>query len=119
MVAKKRNNSEITEFLSGYSKKISDKLQRIEAVKLSLENIEETKKQILLIKKEIADNKKLVTAQKSKFEKIKKQIKTSAKSLVKNSLFEPTQIDGIEIFQPDDNTSFSEEFEESRESFEE
>lgn len=119
MVAKKRNNSEITEFLSGYSKRISDKLQRIEAVKLSLENIEETKKQIAEIKKEIAENKKLVSAQKSKFEKIKKQIKTSAKSLVKNSLFEPTQIDGIEIYQPDDNNSFSEEFEESGESFEE
>ncbi len=119
MITKKRSNSEIMEFLSGYSQKISAKLQRIEAIKLSSETIEETKNQIAEIKKKISENKKLITEQKSKFNRIKKEIKTSAKSLVKNSLFEPTQIDGIEIFKPAEDDSFSEEFQESRESFEE
>ena len=103
MVQKKRNNSEIVEFLSSYNAKISSRLQRIEAVKLSTENIEETKKEIDRIKKDIAENKKQIKIQESLYKEVKKSLKKSIKPLVKTtSLFEPTEIDGIEIFQPEE-----------------
>ncbi len=109
MIAKKRSNSEINDFLSSYSQKISARLQRIEAVKLSSETIEETKKQIAIIKGKIAENKKMIKTQKEIFKKIKDSIKSGPRSLVKNSLFEPKQIDGIEIFSPDEDDIIDQE----------
>lgn len=103
MIQKKRNNSEISEFLSGYKTRISSRLQRIEAVKLSVENIEETKKEIERIKKEISENKKAIKKQESVFSDVKKSVKKASSPLIRTtSLFEPTEIDGIEIFHPEE-----------------
>ena len=117
MIAKKRNNSEISQFLSEYNSKVASRLQRIEAVKLSVETIDEIKKQIAEIKKKITENKKLIKDQRTKFNSIKGSIKRGPRSLVKNSLFEPKQIDGIEIFNPDENEFLEEEIQEEGESF--
>ena len=113
MIQKKRNNSEISQFLSGYNSKISTRLQRIEAVKLSVENIDATKAEIDRIKKAISENKKAIKEQETKFKEAKKLMKKASKPLVRtNSLFEPTQIDGIEIFQPEEEPEENDEIDE-------
>jgi hypothetical protein len=110
MIQKKRSNSEISQFLSVYNSKITSRLQRIEAVKLSVESIEETKSEIDRIKKTISENKKAVKEQETKYKEAKKILKKITKPLIRtNSLFEPTEIDGIEIFQPEEETAEKEE----------
>ena len=84
-----------------------------------METIEEIKKQIVEVKKKITENKKLIKDQRTKFNLIKNSIKRGPRSLVKNSLFEPKQIDGIEIFNPDEDEFLEEEIHEEGESFEE
>lgn len=113
MIQKKRNNSEISQFLTAYNSRISSRLQRIEAVKLSVENIEETKAEIERIKKAISENKKAIKEQEIKYKEAKKLMKKATRPLVKtNSLFEPTEIDGIEIFQPEEEPEENNESEE-------
>jgi DNA gyrase/topoisomerase IV subunit A len=102
MLQKKRNNLEIQDFLKVYSSKISNRLQRIEAVKLSSDTIEETKNRIAELKKEISENKKMIRNQNDIFEKLKKSYSKVSKSISRVSLFEPKQMDGIEIFQPEE-----------------
>lgn len=105
MIQKKRSNSEISQFLSVYNSRITSRLQRIEAVKLSVESIEETKSEIERIKKATTENKKAVKEQETKYKEAKKLLKKLSKPLVRtNSLFEPTEIDGIEIFQPEEES---------------
>ena len=53
MVAKKRKNDEILEFLGEYESWISSRLQRIEAVKLSIDHIKQTQIDIQELKKKI------------------------------------------------------------------
>jgi len=115
MIQKKRNNSEISDFLKGYSSKISNRLQRIEAIKLSSETIEETKNQILILKKQISENKKLIKQQSDIFEKLRKEYSKVSKSFSRVSLFEPKQIDGIEVFQPEEEEIIEEQKEDSDE----
>lgn len=109
MIQKKRNNSEIQGFLKDHSAKISNRLQRIEAIKLSSETIEETKNQIAELKKQIAENKKLIKIQNDVFEKLKKGYLKVSKSISRVSLFEPKQMDGIEIFQPEEEEIIEEQ----------
>jgi DNA gyrase/topoisomerase IV subunit A len=102
MVAKKRNNKEILDFLSPFVNWISQKLQKIEIIRLSSDHIKQTETDIKEIKDKIQKTKKEVKDQ----EKIHNQATKSVDSLAKikdfrptNNLFEPSQINGIEIFQ--------------------
>ena len=102
MVAKKRKNDEILEFLGEYESWISSRLQRIEAVKLSIEHIKQTQIDIQELKKKIAKVKKEIKEQerlyKSKMKEIQKMPKGKNTKFTNTALFEPTQSDGIEIF---------------------
>lgn len=116
MIQKKRNNKEIQDFLSEYRSEISNRLQRIEAVKLSSENIEETKKDIESAKNRLAEVKKLIKDQKSVFESVKKNYKRVVKLMVPTvALFETSQIDGIEVFQPEEEEEIPTQEEETDE----
>lgn len=103
MVAKKRKNDEILEFLGEYDSWISSRLQRIEAIKLSIEHIKQTQIDIQELKKKIAKVKKEIKEQerlyKSKMKEIQKMPKGKNTKFTNTALFEPTQSDGIEIFQ--------------------
>jgi DNA gyrase/topoisomerase IV subunit A len=102
MISKKRNDLEIRNFLSEYSQQISSRLQRIEAVKLSVENIASTKEEIEKLNKLIIDNRKKISEQKKIFDSIKKSTKDIPRSLVGSALFEPKEIEGIKMFNPED-----------------
>ena len=116
MMERKRNNQEIIEFLSVYPANISSRLQRIEAIKLSKESVEETILRIKEIKQEIVEIKKKSKEQEKIFKKAEKEFKPVKKQAALGALFEPTQIEGIEIFEvSEDNLSASEEHEEETE----
>ena len=101
MIQKKRNNKEIQDFLSDYKSDISGRLQRIEAIKLSSETIEETKSEIESAKNKLVEVKKLIKEQKLVSEKVRKEYKRVVKLMVPTmALFETSHIDGIEVFQP-------------------
>jgi len=113
MIQKKRTNKEIVDFLSQFENKISAKLQKIEIVKLSSDQIKKTEQEIKEAKIQIERLKKDVKKQ----EKIHKEVSASIKTLGKikvNSnfaLFEETEINGIEVYQVEE-----EDFEEAEES---
>jgi DNA gyrase/topoisomerase IV subunit A len=105
MIDKKRSNTEILNFLSEFQSWISQRLQKIEIIRLSSDHIKQTEIDIKELEKKIQQVKKEVKDQ----EKIHKEVMKSIDSLEKikgfkpnNNLFEPTQIDGIEIFQPEE-----------------
>jgi DNA gyrase/topoisomerase IV subunit A len=102
MIAKKRSNQEILGFLSENSSWISQRLQKIEIIRLSSEHIKQTEVDIKELKEKIVKSKKEVKDQ----DKIYKQALKTIDSLDKikgfkptNNLFDPVQMDGIEIFQ--------------------
>jgi len=103
MVLKKRTNQEIVNFLSGFESWISQRLQRIEIIKLSSDHIKETESEIKAIKHKIQEVKRRVKDQEKKHKEITREIEKMGKiKLTKSlntSLFEETQIGGIEIFQ--------------------
>jgi hypothetical protein len=118
MIAKKRSNDEIFKFLGDFEGWISTRLQRIEAVKLSVEHIKQTeidiqelKKKIAQVRKEIKDQDKIY---KAKVKEIQKMAKGKNTRFTNTVLFEPTHSDGIEIFQiaEDEEEINSEELEE-------
>lgn len=118
MVAKKRNNKEITEFVSQFESWISSRLQKIEAVKLSVEHIKQTEEDIKEIKKKIAQLKKDIKEQEKNYKKVCKELEKISKTKqtkIVNSLFEETQINGIEIFQVEEEEEKVEEIEEEDE----
>jgi len=116
MMERKRNNQEITDFLSAYNANISSRLQRIEAIKLSKESVEETVARIKEIKSEIVEIKKMIKEQEKIYKKIEKEFKPIKKQVAFSPLFEPTQIEGIEIFElSEENLSEPEEHEEENE----
>jgi len=105
MIAKKRSNQEILGFLSENSNWISQRLQKIEIIRLSSEHIKQTEFDIKDLKERILKSKKEVKEQ----DKIHKQALKTIESLDKikgfkptNNLFDPVQMDGIEIFQLED-----------------
>lgn len=102
MISKKRSNTEIIDFLSVFPNWISSRLQKIEIIRLSSDHIKQTEVDIKEFENKIQNSKKLVKEQ----EKIHKEASKKIESLGKiksfkpsGSLFEPSQIDGIEIFQ--------------------
>ena len=112
MIAKKRNNKEITEFVSQFESWISARLQKIEAVKLSVEHIKQTEEDIKEIKKKIAQLKKDIKEQEKNYKKVCKDLEKISKTKqtkIVNSLFEETQINGIEIFQVEEEEEKVEE----------
>lgn len=102
MIAKKRTNKEIEDFLSQFENWISSRLQKIEIVKLNTEHIRQTEIDIKEFKKNIEETKKKVKEQekiyKEEMKKIAKE-KKGKQTKIMSSLFEVTQMDGIEIFQ--------------------
>lgn len=118
MVAKKRNNKEIMDFLSQFESWISTRLQKIEAVKLSVEHIKQTEEDIKEIKKKIAQLKKDIKEQEKNYKKVCKELEKTSKTKqtkIANSLFEETQINGIEIFQVEEEEEKVEEIEQEDE----
>lgn len=119
MVQKKRTNKEIVDFLSKFEGWISSRLQKIEAVKLNTDHIKKTEQEIKEIKLDLERIKKEVKKQ----EKIHKEVSSSIKNVGKVkvsgniSLFEDTQINGIEVYQieEEEEEEFSEENEEEDE----
>jgi hypothetical protein len=102
MVAKKRKNDEINEFLSAFESWISNRLQKIEAVKLSTEHIAQTESDIKELKKKIEETKKLMKEQEKKYKETIQIIQKANKgkqTKIPAMLFETNQVDGIEIFQ--------------------
>jgi len=118
MVAKKRNNKEIMDFVSQFESWISTRLQKIEAVKLSIEHIKQTEEDIKEIKKKIAQLKKDIKEQEKNYKKVCKELEKISKTKqtkIANSLFEETQINGIEIFQVEEEEEKVEEIEQEDE----
>ena len=102
MIAKKRNNNEIVDFISRFENWISLKLQKIEIIKLSLEHIKQTEENIKEIKKRIIQLKKDIKEQEKNYKNVCKNLEKISKTKqtkISNSLFEESQINGIEIFQ--------------------
>jgi len=103
MIEKKRSNDEIIKFLSGFEVWISTRLQKIEIVKLNIEHIKQTEIDIQDLKNKITKTKKEIKEQdkiyKSRMKDILKLVKGKNTRFNTTALFEPTQVDGIEIFQ--------------------
>lgn len=102
MIAKKRTNGEIVDFLSQFEGWISSRLQKIEIVKLSTEHIKQTENDIKELKKKIEETKKEIKAQEKIYKETTKKISKENKgkqTKISSGLFETSQVDGIEIFQ--------------------
>ena len=98
---KKRKNEEIVAFISEYKPQISSKLQRIEIVKLSSEHLKETKDKIDDMKREIKRIQKEISNQEKIYNKtLKEESKIKINTTrMQNSLFSSNESNGIEIFQ--------------------
>ena len=114
MISKKRANDEIIDFLGGFETWISQRLQRIEIIRLSSDHIKQTEIDIKELKEKITEAKKFVKEQ----EKIHKETvkKIQALGKIKSfkpmaNLFDTNQIEGIEVYQiPDEeDTEISDE----------
>ncbi len=118
MIAKKRNNNEIVDFVSQFENWISLRLQKIEIVKLSVEHIKQTEEDIKEIKKKIAQLKKDIKEQEKNYKQVCKNLEKISKTKqtkISNSLFEESQINGIEIFQVEEEEEKIEEIEQEDE----
>jgi DNA gyrase/topoisomerase IV subunit A len=104
MSGNKRKNDEIIKFLSIFRKEISNRLSQIQIVKLSNDHMKETEDTIKEIKKSIANSKKLVVVQKRVLAaSIKALPKKRSISLIQSTnTFTPKEIDGVEVFNPED-----------------
>lgn len=116
MIAKKRTNNEIVEFVAQFENWISVRLQKIEIVKLNSDHIKQTEIDIKEIKAKIAEVKKKIKEQEKIHKEVAKIIEKSGKIKVNKmsaNLFEPSQMNGIEIFQIEEEEEIiSEETEE-------
>jgi hypothetical protein len=107
MISKKRTNDEIISCLGEFENWISQRLQRIEIIRLSSDHIKQTEIDIKEIKEKIAQAKKSVKDQ----EKIHGEAVKKIQPLGKIRSFEPmsnlfatTQMEGIEVYQvPEEN----------------
>jgi hypothetical protein len=102
MITKKRTNPEIIKFLDEFESWISSRLGKIELVKLSVEHIKQTENEIAELKKKIIQVRKEIKEQDKIYKAMCKEVlkleKNRHKKII-NSLFEPEQSNGIEIFQ--------------------
>jgi len=118
MIATKRTNDEIINFLAQFENWISQRLQRIEIIRLSSDHIKQTEIDIKEIKDKIAKTKKMVKDQ----EKVHKEALKKIQSMGKiksfkpmSNLFETNQMEGIEVYQvpeEDEEVISSEDLEE-------
>ena len=111
MIAKKRKNDEIIDFLSAFETWISARLQKIEAVKLSTEHISQTEIDIKELKKKIEEAKKSIKTQEKKYKEVIQKISKESKgkqTKITMSLFETNQVDGIEVFQVEEENEEAE-----------
>jgi hypothetical protein len=102
MIATKRTNDEIINFLSQFENWISQRLQRIEIIRLSSDHIKQTEIDIKEIKDKIAKTKKMVKDQEKVHKEALKKIQAMGK--IKSfkpmsNLFETNQMEGIEVYQ--------------------
>ena len=110
MIATKRTNDEIIKFLSQFQNWISQRLQRIEIIRLSSDHIKQTEIDIKEIKDKIAKTKKMVKDQEKVHKEALKKIQGMGK--IKsfkpmNNLFETNQMEGIEVYQiPEEEEEF-------------
>jgi hypothetical protein len=105
MISKKRTNDEIIAFLGEFENWISQRLQRIEIIRLSSDHIKQTEIDIKGLKEKITEAKKLVKDQEKIHKEAAKKIQAlgkikSFKPMV--NLFETNQIEGIEVYQVPD-----------------
>jgi hypothetical protein len=118
MIAKKRTNEEINKFLSDFQNWISNRLQKIEIVKLNSDHIKQTEEEIKKIKLKISEIKKSIKDQEKKYKEISGSILKMGKIKVNKpivNLFESTNIGGIEIFQVEEEEEENKEIEEEDE----
>lgn len=115
MISKKRTNDEIIKFLSEFQNWISQRLQKIEIVRLSTDHIKQTEADIKNLESKINETKKKVKDQ----EKVHKEAVSKIQSLGKIksfkppvNLFESTHMDGIEVFQVEEEEENISELEE-------
>jgi len=112
MIAKKRTNNEIIEFVDGFVNWISVRLQKIEIIKLNSDHIKQTEVEIKELKQKISDVKKRIKDQEKKHKEVSKFIEKTGKVKINrmtHNLFEPTQLSGVEIFQIEEEEIVGEE----------
>ena len=122
MSLKKRKNTEIVEFLKPFKTWISNRLSKIQIVKLSSDYIKETEKLIEETKKNIKLYKKSIKKQEKILEDSRKTLakKNKSISLLPSSYSEEIkEIGGIDIFQEDDGVLIDEREEDAEEILEE
>jgi hypothetical protein len=107
MTAKKRTRIEVLDFLKGYNDRISSKLDTIKLTKLNKETIDETKLEIKRLTDLLKQYTKSLNESKKIYEAHLKDFKyTGNITSADNSLFEDSEndeIDGIQIFNINDN----------------
>ncbi len=105
MSQKKRQNSEIIEFLGKFVKWISSRLSQIQIVKLSSDHIKETEDLIKSIKKSIQETKKAISKQQKVVKKVTAELKKikSTSLIPKSVASKDISLDPeIEVFDFDD-----------------
>lgn len=106
MSQKKRNNDEIIEFLKQFEVWIRNRLESIQLVKLSTNEIEITKNKIEEAKQKAKEIKKAIKDQEIKLKKIAKEWTRNTKGSVKKSALlidsEGGTFNGIQIWNPDE-----------------
>jgi DNA gyrase/topoisomerase IV subunit A len=106
MSQKKRDNEEIIDFLKQFETWIRNRLESIQLIKLSTNEIEITKRKIEEAKQRAKDIKKLIKEQEVKVNKIAKDWTRNTKGTVKkSSLLMDSQggsFNGIQIWNPDE-----------------
>jgi len=118
MMQKKRIAAEITAFLKGYPKSISSRLEGIQLIKLSQEEIEKTKSEIENLRLRGKEIRKEIELQKSFYDKTKKEWDSSTRvKMRRTSLTEetPTHYNGIQIWNPEEEVIEGKESEELNE----
>lgn len=119
MIAKKRINNEIIQFISDYPNWISLRLQKIEIIRLSVDHIKQTESDIKSLESKISECKKNVRTQEKIHKEVTKKVQGlgKIKSIKPANLFDDTHMDGIEIYQieedEDSENIHEEDYEES------
>lgn len=113
MLAKKRTEPEIDEFLSVYTSRIKGRLERILLKDLSQESIKRTEVAIKEMEKKLADEKKTRDALEKSHEALKSSLPQRSKSTRNRSvdlfLGEENEIDGIEVFNEEEELEETED----------
>jgi DNA gyrase/topoisomerase IV subunit A len=113
MLAKKRTEPEIEEFLSVYTSRIKSRLERILLKDLSQESIKRTEVSIKEMEKKLAEEKKTRDNLEKSHEAIKASLPQRSKSTRNRSvdlfLGEENEIDGIQVFNEEEELEETED----------